>query len=55
MIVRHELGVTRRFDDGLSQTERTITTVSDLRVAALPNSLLAVPEETSFVQRAPGS
>jgi hypothetical protein len=55
MIVRHELEVTRRFDDVLSQTERTITTVSNLRVVALPDSLFAVPEEAAFAQRAPGS
>ena len=54
MIVRHELEVTRAFDEGPPQTERTITTVSNLRVAALPDSLFAVPEEASFVQRAPG-
>jgi hypothetical protein len=55
MIVRHELEVSRNFDDGLPQTERTITTVSNLRVAELPDSLFAVPEEAAYVQRAPGS
>ncbi|MGZ5474986.1 MAG: hypothetical protein ACXW29_00720 [Thermoanaerobaculia bacterium] len=55
MIVRHELEVTRKFDDGLAQTERTITTVSNLRVAALPDSLFAVPEDAAYVQRAAGS
>lgn len=55
MIVHHELEVTRAYDGGIAQTERTITNVENLRVTALPESLFAVPEDAQYVQRAPGS
>jgi hypothetical protein len=55
MIVRHELEVSRNFDGGQRQTERTITSVTNLKIVELPDSLFAVPEEAAYVQRAPGS
>lgn len=51
MIVRHELEVTRVFDGGAAQTERTITSVENLRVADLPASLFELPPEAAYVQR----
>lgn len=55
MIVRHELEVTRAFEGGIGQTEKTITRIENLRVADLPASLFAVPDEAEYVQRGPGS
>lgn len=55
MIVRHELEVTRAFDGGIGQTEKTITRVENLRLADLPEALFAVPDEAAYVQRGPGS
>ena len=55
MIVRHELEVTRAFEGGIAQTEKTITRIENLRVADLPESLFAVPDEAAYVQRSPGS
>jgi hypothetical protein len=48
LVVRHDLVVTRAFDDGVPQTERTLTTITNLRVAELPESLFAVPDEASY-------
>ena len=55
MIVHHELEVTRAYDGGIAQTERTITNVHNLRVTELSPSLFVVPEDAIYVQRAPGS
>jgi hypothetical protein len=55
MIVRHELEVTRAFEGGVGQTEKTITRIENLREAILPESLFAVPDEAAYVQRGPGS
>jgi hypothetical protein len=55
MVVRHELVVSRAFDDGVPQTERTVTTLDNLHVSQLPDSLFALPEEAAYVQRGPGS
>jgi hypothetical protein len=55
MIVRHELQVTRTFDDGIPQTERTVTTIDHVHFVDLPEELFATPAEAAYVQRAPGS
>jgi hypothetical protein len=55
VIVRHELEVTRAFENGQPRTERTVTVIRNLRAVELPESLLVVPEEAKYEQRAPGS
>ena len=55
MIVRHELEVTRAFEGGDPQTERTVTVIENLRTNELPESLFTIPAEAQYVQRAPGS
>jgi hypothetical protein len=55
MVVRHELVVTRTFDEGIPQTERTVTTIDNVHFVDLPEELFATPAEAAYVQRAPGS
>jgi hypothetical protein len=51
MIVRHELEVTRTFEGGATQVERTITSVKNVRIADLPDSLFALPPDAVFTRR----
>ena len=51
MIVRHGLEVTRMYDGGVAQTERTITTVENLHVAEVAPSEFELPPDAPYRQR----
>ena len=42
MVLRHELEITRTLDGGPPQVERTLTTITNLRVLDLPEETFAV-------------
>lgn len=48
MVLRHDLEVTRAFEDGPPQTDRTSTIVRDLTVADIAPDLFEVPESYAY-------